>query len=665
MISVSIARVVIKNFRSFKDETFTPSANFGLKFLGGENQIQPRLGANGTGKSSLWEAVEWCFHGTSIRGARTSSVISWGEKEVEVVTDVLVNGQLNVIRRSGPPTKLELNGTPVEQKDVDLLLHLSKQRFLHSVVFGQGMALFPDLPIPERGNLLDEVLNLDLWSKCTETASSKHRLLEVNLSEMKQQTSFIKGQMTGLQTDETIQKQIDEWDLEWLNTHQSLEKQQKEWETGRQTAIQSLEQEAAKRKKEKIDELQGKNIAVGKLHVDMLALEGEVKPTASLAQDVKLARQLITSLEQELASVQKTSNISEARRTELQPLKTFWEMNTTCPTCSQSITDTLKSKQISDLTSNIAVLNSSFETASTRETAIKQDIRAARLNLSSLENQQATEVERSRNQQRAIRTAKSSIDDLEREIVELSRKVNENPFATNITTLKNQINPIPEQLQLHDKKENPFIAVLVDTQRQRIALELQLDLIEIDIKHIEALLVAAEYWKHGFKRIRLFFVKRILTALEIEIASAISSLGLEGWVVNLATEVETKSGTMKLGVQIHIKDPKGNEGTWETWSGGESQRLRIAMAMGLASLIQRAAGVVYELEVWDEPTAFLSGEGIEDLLQTLQYRAESQKKQIWISDHKALTFSGFSEIWTVVKDTNGSKVYCTNRMEAA
>jgi DNA repair exonuclease SbcCD ATPase subunit len=135
---------------------------------------------------------------------------------------------------------------------------------------------------------------------------------------------------------------------------------------------------------------------------------------------------------------------------------------------------------------------------------------------------------------------------------------------------------------------------------------------------------------------------------------------MDGWKVQLATETETKSGTVKLGVQIIVSSPKSTA-AWEAWSGGESQRLRLAMALGLASMIQRASGSWWNLEIFDEPSTFLSTEGVEHLLETLDYRAGVAKKAIWIVDHVALTYANFKEIWSMVKDpVEGSKV----RMEA-
>jgi energy-coupling factor transporter ATP-binding protein EcfA2 len=131
-------------------------------------------------------------------------------------------------------------------------------------------------------------------------------------------------------------------------------------------------------------------------------------------------------------------------------------------------------------------------------------------------------------------------------------------------------------------------------------------------------------------------------------------LGLPGWEIKITTEVALKSGDMKPGIHIQISSPHA-KGPWAEQSGGEEQRVRLAVAMGFSAVIQRMAGVWNRLEVWDEPSNWLSEQGVEDLLQCLAYRAETTNKTIWVIDHRSLS-GNFAEVWSVIKDTNGSHI---------
>ena len=144
---ISLVSLAIDGFKSFSSETQIDfSSNPGLYFLGGDNQVEPRLGANGAGKSSMWEALTWALTGASSKGRKASDLITWDGRKSMLVTVVLdVNGERHTIYRSSPPNRIVIDGKPVEQAELDALLGMSRGRFLQSVIFGQGAKLFYDL----------------------------------------------------------------------------------------------------------------------------------------------------------------------------------------------------------------------------------------------------------------------------------------------------------------------------------------------------------------------------------------------------------------------------------------------------------------------------------------------------------------------------------------
>jgi energy-coupling factor transporter ATP-binding protein EcfA2 len=148
----------------------------------------------------------------------------------------------------------------------------------------------------------------------------------------------------------------------------------------------------------------------------------------------------------------------------------------------------------------------------------------------------------------------------------------------------------------------------------------------------------------------------VLRELEIATMSEVRSLGLVGWKIGFTGETETKSGSIKLGVRAVVESPEAKR-DFDSWSPGEGQRIRVASSLGLASLIQRYSGVSYDIEVYDEPTAWLSDAGIEDLFECLRERAHSRGKSIWVCDPRAgVSHGAFDEVWVVVKDDAGSRI---------
>jgi DNA repair exonuclease SbcCD ATPase subunit len=167
---------------------------------------------------------------------------------------------------------------------------------------------------------------------------------------------------------------------------------------------------------------------------------------------------------------------------------------------------------------------------------------------------------------------------------------------------------------------------------------------------------AIGYWVTGFKRVRLFIVEETLRQLELEINNSLASLGLLDWHIELDVERENKSGGITKGFTVLVHAP-GAPGPvkFESYSGGETQRLRLAGDLGMANLIMERAGLHNTIEFFDEPSQHLSQEGVLDLAETLQQRATDLGRRLFIIEHQLLDYP-YAGVITVTKDANGSWV---------
>ena len=661
MKQITLSRVILKNFRSYKKQCVEFSTTSGLKYIGGQNLVEPKLGSNGAGKSTLLEAICWCSYGSGLPrkaapgGAKISSLQSWDTDLTEVLTEYLINGELHSIYRSGPPMKIELDGEAVAQEKVDILLGLSKEQFLHSIIFGQGADLFPDLPIPKRGEILDQVLKLEIWERASDNASKKTTSLEKSLLTKKSDLAYVEGQISQLQTEDYISGQIEYWELTHQEELNNCKLDIESWDSERENKLTEIQTQITEWKFNKEQQLSERVTEIETLEAQISNLDGLILelPEKILTKTFSELTSSISDAERNLSSSQQRYTQLETERMILVQGKDFW-MQGTCPSCHQVITETQKCVHIRQIEDKEQELTVGMDFNSNAAEDIKLYLEKRRNELLFLRTQSIQTEEQHRSYQREKNRIESIIQGIESGIrTELQElKDNKHPFIKQQKSILVEGNPYVSQLRQLEKRVNPYLSILIENKKERLNLDGKRKLVTEEIKKIESSIIATEYWKHGFKRIRLFFVNQILATLQIEIQSAISALGLEKWSIHLATESLTKSETVKLGVQIHIKSPIA-EGEWSVWSGGESQRLRIGIAMGLASLIQRAAGCFYNFEVWDEPTQFLSTEGIEDLLQALEHRSEILKKSIFIIDHRALQSASFKEIWTATKDELG------------
>ena len=686
MRRVNLLNVKIEGFRSFISDEVAMPQDPGLRLLTGANNCEPRLGANGAGKSSFWRAVEWCVQGQG----RISAYINWQFVSVSVETMWQSGDGIYNIKRYGPPVKIEINGKEATQADIDLILGLDKTRFANSVIFGQNAQLFPDKTINERGELLDQVLSLNLWQTAATKAAEASLALENQLEEKKLGLAYAKGKLNALPTVESLNKKKEEWDTRRQYEFKEIEAQIESWrvkqaltikacdaeisnwEVSQQAQITTLSYREEKWKEEIVAQaelaIQELNNAEAKLaflkseveHVEIGSpklikiLETQAK---EFPDKLKQKQAELSKLEFEIQSCTKATKL--------------WE-NDQCPTCKQDIAPGIKSYELHCIERAVNMLSEKKAVAAKEYAELEKQAQSCSAQLDNLRASFWQETEDRNKQFDEIRTLTNKVANLEHEAQKLVNSIEgSNPYTDQIALIQKQVNPFirrkeellneanPFIAQLHQKvsEVNPYESLVAKNEEERNIITAELSKLQHEYDTFEASMLATQYWKNGFKRIRLFFIQQILGSLQIEIQAAIDSLGLTGWKVQLTTESLTKSETVKLGVQIHITSPQGAKGEWSIWSGGEAQRLRRAIAIGVASLIQRAAGVYYPLEVWDEPTAGLSPEGVEDLLETLQYRAEVLGKQVWVVDHSALTYAGFSEIWSAQRDNkSGTKI---------
>jgi len=91
------------------------------------------------------------------------------------------------------------------------------------------------------------------------------------------------------------------------------------------------------------------------------------------------------------------------------------------------------------------------------------------------------------------------------------------------------------------------------------------------------------------------------------------------------------------------------------WSGGEAQRIRLALTIGISDFIKAKRELDYNFIILDEPSQHLSEEGIEDLLSYLKEKANAEDITIYLIEHKELKNSGiFNEIVLIEKNELGS-----------
>ncbi|HQJ56178.1 MAG TPA: hypothetical protein PLH46_00920 [Caldisericia bacterium] len=221
-------------------------------------------------------------------------------------------------------------------------------------------------------------------------------------------------------------------------------------------------------------------------------------------------------------------------------------------------------------------------------------------------------------------------------------------LETNLKNVKNNLSKL--------KNTNPYEKMI--KQKTKLLQEKQENKIkcEADLQNKTRFYEIYKFWISGFKEIGLNLLYNSLKELEMFSNRNISLLGIPEWKLSFEINHETKTGGLKSGIFINILTPSNSEYVpYEGLSGGEAQRIRIAVSVALSEFIEYKKNMKYNVMVLDEPSQHLSEEGINDLLSFLKYKSNDTK--IFYIDHRNLESSGyFDYIINVVKNEGGSKI---------
>ena len=241
---------------------------------------------------------------------------------------------------------------------------------------------------------------------------------------------------------------------------------------------------------------------------------------------------------------------------------------------------------------------------------------------------------------------------------------NRDDFAREQRTIENRIfslnkdlSVVSDRIKAEGKAANPYEAMLRIKNNDFVNLNIDIKKIEAEVDALSKELAEVSYWVSGFKRVRLFLVEDTLKQLEIEVNNNLANLGLTDWRIEFDVERENKSGGVTKGFTVLVYSPKHKQPVrYESWTGGETQRLRLSGDLGLANLIMERAGLSNTFEAYDEPSQHMGQEGLTDLAEALADRAKSSDKVIFIVDHNNIDFGGFTNTITIIKDKKGSRI---------
>lgn len=595
-------------FRSFLNETILhfDSIGPGLYFLRGRNEFEPKLGSNGSGKSSILDALLWCLYGKTVQGLKNLDIAPWtGKGKTEVELTVFIDKQQHTIKRTANPNLLTIDNREVGQDSIFKLIPIPLDVVPYTIILGQRQLLFFDLLASEKLKVFASSLNLERWDARAAHASEVVRNLETEIAVRETELVSFEQRLESVKIDFLKQKErADHWDAERADFLTNKEKEK-----------HSLEKKLAPL----LSARDNADLTLDRAETELRALNLNTLTQELFAANLKFEK----AKQEELTTGRRQQELAEMLEQADKQV---------CPTCSQP----LKGKHLHELRSAFERQIEELDIAKVNSKVAAYQAERDKLQISVANNE------------KAARQFQQDADNSRDALLQTNKA---------IAGVQAEISVIDNLYQEYANQDNPYREQLTVLRRRKATTEQEID------KAKEALAAKKEYcesvrfWIKGFKDIKLYTLEEILQELEITTNAMLEQFGLINWKIEYDVERETKSKTIARGLNISVFSPNNSKPVkWECWSGGEGQRLRLIGTLALGSVLLNHLGVATNLSVFDEPTESLSQEGIVDLVDLLAQRAADAKMACWLIDHHTVESSRFKDVITVVKDNKGSRI---------
>lgn len=566
----------IQNFLSYRSSQTIELQGQGLVLIEGRNKDDPNTSSNGSGKSSIIDALIWCLYGSTLRGYEGDEVINKAASSMCQVDVQLIKGTaLYYITRTRKPAQLEVifddpdagvytqhetRGTIKDTQEylTREVLQMSLSTFLNVVVFGQTkqyrFALLTDL---EQKALLEECLQLEAY----------------------------------VQAQQRTRTYVDQYQTKLRDTEMHLKFIQNSLQDHRK-ALAEAEEEAAlfASKKASLVAQRGKIYLQAKKAFETLAA---VEPAVLDHPRMQQASSMLSRSRQDIAKYD--AEIAGAT----QRIQAIRSAPTTCASCGQTLPLSLS------------------EEHRKAEIQKQEEVRGKAALLR--KNEEAMETE-------YIKT----VDAIQREYKEASEVYQE--YCTEWQTLKNQMDLARTAYQAEKSRTNPYqkvleahrLAIQRDEQKQA-KLTTKRDQLQRTLLYYEFLHTA-----FGAKGMRASLISVALPRLNALVATYIDELTDGNTEIVFSTQSLLKSGKTAERFSVQVKSKHGAD-TYMGHSAGEKAKIDLCIGLALQVFVSEMTGISTNLVFFDEVTESLDETAAEKVILLLSKVAATRDTVFCIS----------------------------------
>ncbi|MGF4097082.1 AAA family ATPase (plasmid) [Klebsiella pneumoniae] len=604
----------------------------GLVLIQGVNAGDSSAASNGAGKSTLMNSLMWCIYGETSHGVKGDDVLSTGhEKNCRVKVTIEDEGKRYAIIRHrkhkefknrlivrGEDGDMTKGKDSLTQEFVERLIGASKEVFMASIYASQEA--MPDLPGMSDKNLktiVEEAAGVDRLTKAyaiaRERANAAAARMETTKTKMDACLSLVESAQNELESAKTSSEAWERDRSERLDVARADL-------VGAEVTLTEVEMEL----RSLPEQIRDTENAIGKEREKLASKE---------EHDAKLVkvRGAITDIR---ASIRITENIQKEAMQRARALKVkAEEVNTKvgepCPTCGKAYCvedlSTVKESFVEQARSEISQAQASATSVAKYQEHLEKALKIESSLVASTPD---------------VSAIISRIEQLTKELGTLRHREKE------VVAVEALVARARSEVDRITKETNPFLAVIKRHEESLAANKSNYGVLKTELKNIQeqALLLDKARQVYSPAGVRSHILTSVTPFLNAQTAEYLNTLSDGSIVAEWSTMESTKKGEWRDKFNISVRKI-GASKTFQTLSGGEKRKVRIACSLALQDLVASRASKNIELFIGDEIDDALDTAGLERLMGILEAKAR-ERGTVMIISHKEMK-SWFRETITV------------------
>lgn len=617
-----VGNVEITNFQSIGDIKFNLT-NKGLVLIEGDNRDDPSQKSNGSGKSSIPDALDWCLYDVTARGQTGDDVIhNVAKKGTRVFIELIddddtvyhvsrhrkhkeFNNELIVKRVDGETESNLTSGTnKLTQVLLNKILGCSEYVFKNAVYLGQDdMPELPALTDKPLKVLIEEAAGIEDIQKASDIAVKDFNKAKTAAAAHQSTVGAVISRLEDKQEDLiVIRASVDKWELD------QKERQETEKAELKEIAVAIKGQKATHEA------------------IDMSPVETELAEVLAAIRGVEVETARLKELGDEAAAASKTASKihgtlaalkAEYDRLAAQVRNIDKKVGTDCGECGKEYHKEDLATALETMKRQLSMKADAFKSTKAEFDSANAVLAAAQLKrdeYASAMTDISKQVERERELNTQVNVYEESKRELARAVFNFRRKkesfellsTSVNPHAKLIASTETQIVDLTEQLRISTEKTE------------------ELEKEECLAKEVVRVFGPAGVRAHILDTITPFLNSRTAMYLGTLSDGVISAV----W----STISRLKSGEMTEKFAIDVRSELGAS-KYKGLSGGEKRKVKLACAMALQDLVASRAAKPFQLFMADEIDDGIDESGLERLMAILDEKSKDKGTVLVVSHH--------------------------------